>query len=44
MDTSNAAFTVDSVVTCDCGDFPSQTIFNLDNLNEITVELAQRLR
>jgi hypothetical protein len=39
----DATSTVDSVVACDCGDFPFQTIFYPEYLNEIAVELAQRL-
>lgn len=43
MEGFDATSTVDSVVVCDCGDFPFQTIFYPEYLNEIAVELAQRL-
>jgi hypothetical protein len=43
-ETFDVSFTVNSVVACDCGEFPSKIIFWPQHLNEIAVELAQRLR
>jgi hypothetical protein len=40
-ETFDASFTVNSVVACDCGDFPFKAIFCPEYLNEIAVELAQ---
>jgi hypothetical protein len=44
MERFDAAFTVDSVVTCCCGDFPFKAIFYPEHLNEIAIEPAQQVR